>query len=403
MQLVEYEDCIAAKYSRLSDDEIEEQAGWYTVDLQVINGVGTEVEVAARPKGDGTYEVLEVLMDKSLDREDLTNIADLRWYVFSAFRQDLILPPLVASWEDDDLVVAACLGKKYGGERAGFRRQMDDLEDGDAMPDADRLLCWWPENSSWMTMGTMMADLKRHYDTETFVYPFYTLDEWYARRDYAHTDYGVRAVEYARHLRQVRTMLLWQRQRNQPTPIAVGSVPKAEHLFKEMGLDPDDQGSWSAVVTSFDPMPDVLLETSRPCGPAGVVGQPADVTAVISVLSHLPGLAPSVDCIGAAIYAGRTHMTDLFAWCNPLAGAGAYTKAIDVLMTQFEKYGVDEVVEMEGMLPFEVCPDCGRLTLRVPDEFNRAGTPVRVGPKPGRNDPCPCGSGKKYKKCCGRT
>jgi SEC-C motif-containing protein len=25
---------------------------------------------------------------------------------------------------------------------------------------------------------------------------------------------------------------------------------------------------------------------------------------------------------------------------------------------------------------------------------------VRSGPKVGRNDPCPCGSGKKYKKCC---
>jgi uncharacterized protein YecA (UPF0149 family) len=24
------------------------------------------------------------------------------------------------------------------------------------------------------------------------------------------------------------------------------------------------------------------------------------------------------------------------------------------------------------------------------------------GGKVGRNDPCPCGSGKKYKKCCGR-
>jgi SEC-C motif-containing protein len=24
----------------------------------------------------------------------------------------------------------------------------------------------------------------------------------------------------------------------------------------------------------------------------------------------------------------------------------------------------------------------------------------RAGPKIGRNDPCPCGSGKKYKKCC---
>jgi SEC-C motif-containing protein len=26
---------------------------------------------------------------------------------------------------------------------------------------------------------------------------------------------------------------------------------------------------------------------------------------------------------------------------------------------------------------------------------------TRGGPKVGRNDPCPCGSGKKFKKCCG--
>lgn len=28
--------------------------------------------------------------------------------------------------------------------------------------------------------------------------------------------------------------------------------------------------------------------------------------------------------------------------------------------------------------------------------------PVRVENRTGRNDPCPCGSGKKYKKCCGK-
>ena len=28
--------------------------------------------------------------------------------------------------------------------------------------------------------------------------------------------------------------------------------------------------------------------------------------------------------------------------------------------------------------------------------------PYRNTAKIGRNDPCPCGSGKKYKKCCGR-
>ena len=31
-----------------------------------------------------------------------------------------------------------------------------------------------------------------------------------------------------------------------------------------------------------------------------------------------------------------------------------------------------------------------------------SGTIVK-GPKIGRNDPCPCGSGKKYKKCCGKN
>ena len=30
-------------------------------------------------------------------------------------------------------------------------------------------------------------------------------------------------------------------------------------------------------------------------------------------------------------------------------------------------------------------------------------TPVRSGPKVGRNEPCPCGSGKKYKHCCGKN
>jgi preprotein translocase subunit SecA len=28
--------------------------------------------------------------------------------------------------------------------------------------------------------------------------------------------------------------------------------------------------------------------------------------------------------------------------------------------------------------------------------------PIQSDTKPGRNDPCPCGSGKKYKQCCGR-
>ena len=35
-------------------------------------------------------------------------------------------------------------------------------------------------------------------------------------------------------------------------------------------------------------------------------------------------------------------------------------------------------------------------------ESQAKAKPVRTGPKVGRNDPCPCGSGKKYKQCCGK-
>jgi preprotein translocase subunit SecA len=44
--------------------------------------------------------------------------------------------------------------------------------------------------------------------------------------------------------------------------------------------------------------------------------------------------------------------------------------------------------------------------MSAPPEYNNAPEikqrPVRVAEKVGRNDPCPCGSGKKYKKCCGQ-
>ncbi len=38
---------------------------------------------------------------------------------------------------------------------------------------------------------------------------------------------------------------------------------------------------------------------------------------------------------------------------------------------------------------------------RLYKEQKESGT-IRKGKKVGRNDPCPCGSGKKYKKCCGK-
>nr|WP_156204744.1 preprotein translocase subunit SecA [Candidatus Syntrophocurvum alkaliphilum] len=44
-----------------------------------------------------------------------------------------------------------------------------------------------------------------------------------------------------------------------------------------------------------------------------------------------------------------------------------------------------------------------RKTFENQGEGATENKPVKKGPKIGRNDPCPCESGKKYKKCCGRN
>lgn len=51
----------------------------------------------------------------------------------------------------------------------------------------------------------------------------------------------------------------------------------------------------------------------------------------------------------------------------------------------------------EGKTPQEMIDENPELALPQKVETVR-----REEPKVGRNDPCPCGSGKKYKKCCGR-
>jgi preprotein translocase subunit SecA len=43
---------------------------------------------------------------------------------------------------------------------------------------------------------------------------------------------------------------------------------------------------------------------------------------------------------------------------------------------------------------------CGHDHHHGPHHHGHVGTIQRAGPKVGRNDPCPCGSGKKHKKCC---
>lgn len=47
--------------------------------------------------------------------------------------------------------------------------------------------------------------------------------------------------------------------------------------------------------------------------------------------------------------------------------------------------------------------DLGNEEKSAPPPVSQKGHTIQVAPKAGRNDACPCGSGKKYKKCCGAS
>lgn len=48
----------------------------------------------------------------------------------------------------------------------------------------------------------------------------------------------------------------------------------------------------------------------------------------------------------------------------------------------------------------EVNPEAKENTLELDGVLNKPQT-TRFDKKPNRNEPCPCGSGNKFKKCCG--
>lgn len=100
-------------------------------------------------------------------------------------------------------------------------------------------------------------------------------------------------------------------------------------------------------------------------------------------------------------------------WVEPAdeATAGDFGALVDQVAVLLVPPGSDEARAHAAMywpageptrdeLLAEACWAVQDLRLYWVDHAPRPAT-RRVAPTPGRNDPCPCGSGKKYKKCCG--
>ena len=123
-------------------------------------------------------------------------------------------------------------------------------------------------------------------------------------------------------------------------------------------------------------------------------------------------------------YEDEAGNPDFYTWCN------AYLYALDIVPTDwFEAVDQEEfedlfypIMALSGIYDDE---ENGEVILHLNEKeltqlesdlphvlldiywywqaiINKPQTIRREGEKVGRNDPCPCGSGKKYKACCGK-
>ena len=111
-------------------------------------------------------------------------------------------------------------------------------------------------------------------------------------------------------------------------------------------------------------------------------------------MDHLEAMDSLMESIGLRAYAQRNPITEY-----RLAGD-------DIFFDMLEMIDEDTVRMVLSVMPKE---EVKRVEVAKPVTAGMAcdGTlkkkPVvkKASEKIGRNDPCPCGSGKKYKKCCG--
>ena len=118
-------------------------------------------------------------------------------------------------------------------------------------------------------------------------------------------------------------------------------------------------------------------------------------------MDHLEAMDDLRDSIGLQAYAQRNPLNEY-----KIAGAEAFDEMIISVRN-------DTVRGILTVVPREKPVERVQVVKPTDEGFMKLGqkkvskaptnTPVRNENKVGRNDPCPCGSGKKYKKCCGAS
>ena len=121
-------------------------------------------------------------------------------------------------------------------------------------------------------------------------------------------------------------------------------------------------------------------------------------------MDHLEAMDSLMESIGLQAYANRNPISEY-----RIQGADLFDEMIGEIREGTVRMMLSVMPKTQNVQRVQVireaAPGGPRLRRPVGPLANASAVPnrpvVNKGPKVGRNDPCPCGSGKKYKKCCG--
>ena len=111
-------------------------------------------------------------------------------------------------------------------------------------------------------------------------------------------------------------------------------------------------------------------------------------------MEHLDVMDDMKDSVGLNGYAQRSPINEY-----RLQGAELFDGMIDTIRENTVKAILTVMPRADATKRVEVAKATGESG--GSESAPAKKTPVKAGKKVGRNDPCPCGSGKKYKACCG--
>ncbi len=178
-------------------------------------------------------------------------------------------------------------------------------------------------------------------------------------------------------------------------------------------LEPIRAGHFEVTAITVDYWP-----TRRPLHRQRFMTEPFAVQVTSLLADMAGGDANSADILWEPWVDGFTRAMALRSWAwealleradDETCATMAFIMALRDIYAGTSTFSDEEIDRIDQEAP-DLIPNCVAMILHQsrPELVGAmpaplADQPFKSAPRPGRNDPCPCGSGRKYKQCCGKN